>query len=105
MTEHLLDYKELFLQEQCWREFAELKQKEAEMIQRNECHRCEEAEARTRKTMLPEFFNARHHHLHLGLAVQTDASLSTRGDSANANNKLRSERLRVWDDIMEPGFA
>lgn len=53
------------------------------------------AEEKTRKTTLLEFLDACHVHLHSGLTVQTDATLSTRDDSANANYKHRSERIRA----------
>lgn len=103
------NYKQLYLEEQRRREIAEAAEKH------ERCKR-EEAEQRTRKTTLPEFLDACHSQLHAHLAVQTDASLSTRGDPANANDKLRPERLCMWDDfparqeaiweaIMESRFA
>jgi hypothetical protein len=103
------NYKQLYLEEQRRRE-------EAERAQGEERSRREKAETTTRKTTLPEFLDACHDHLHAGLTVQTDMTLSTRGDPANANNKLRPQRLRIWDDfparqaaiwedIMESGFA
>ncbi|KAF2258466.1 hypothetical protein CC78DRAFT_424293, partial [Lojkania enalia] len=74
------------------------------------------AEEKTRKTTLPEFLDACHNYLHSGLTVQTDATLSTRGDPANANNKLRPERLliyegfpaqqaAIWNDLIESDFV
>ncbi|KAF2627869.1 hypothetical protein BU25DRAFT_410518 [Macroventuria anomochaeta] len=72
------DYKQLYLEEQ---------------------RRRKKAEAKTRLTTLPEFLDACHNHLHAGLTVQTNVTLSTQGNPANANNKLRPERLRVWDDF------
>jgi hypothetical protein len=110
-------------EEQRRREAAENAQKEAEAAREEEQHRREEAEQaqeraveKTRKTALPEFLDACHNHLHSGLTVQADPTLSTRGNPANANNKLRPERLAlwadfparqatIWDDLMESGFA
>src|SRR4051812_22094977 len=92
--------------EQRRREEAESAQKQAEDAQKEEQRRREEAEQaqertgeKTRKTALPEFLDACHNHLHASLTVQTDATQSTRGDPANANNKLRPERLALWADF------
>jgi hypothetical protein len=79
MAEQSPDYKKLFLEEQRRREAAEQAQDNTEMT--------------TRKTTLPEFLDACYNHLHSGLTVQTDTTLSTRGDPANATNKLRPENL------------
>ena len=57
------------------------------------------AEEKTRKTTLPEFLDACHVHLQSALTVQTDATLSTTGDPANANDKMRPERILAWDDF------
>jgi FKBP-type peptidyl-prolyl cis-trans isomerase len=107
------DYKRLFLEEQRSRQEAERAQEEAEhaqeaaeraqeaaeRAQEEERHRRENAEEKTRKTTLPEFLDACHVHLHSGLTVQTDATLSTRGDPANANYKHRPERIRAWEEF------
>ena len=103
------DYKKLFLEEQ-------RRRKAAESAQKDEQRRRKEAEEKTRKTTLPEFLDACHNHLHLGLTVQTNAALSTRGDPANANNKLRPEKLllwgnfpaqqaAIWEDLMDSDFV
>jgi hypothetical protein len=130
MAEGSLDYKAQYLEEQRRREeeqrrreAAENAQKEAEAAREEEQRKREEAEQaqkraveKTRKTALPEFLDACHNHLHSGLTIQTDPTLSTRGNPANANNKLRPERLAlwadfparqatIWDDLMESGFA
>ncbi|KAH7349238.1 hypothetical protein BKA66DRAFT_541640 [Pyrenochaeta sp. MPI-SDFR-AT-0127] len=106
------DYKVLYLEEQ-----EEQRRREEEQRRREEVEQAQErAGEKTRKTALPEFLDACHNHLHSGLTVQTDATLSTRGDPANANNKLRPERLAlwtdfpaqqatIWNDLMESGFA
>lgn len=53
----------------------------------------EDAERRTRKTTFTGFLHTCHNHLHSSLTIHTDATLSTRGDPANANHKRRPERL------------
>lgn len=72
------DYKQLYFEEQ---------------------RRRQDAEERTRKTTLPEFLDACHTHLHGGLTVQTNRKLSTQGDPSNANEKVRPERIRAWEDF------
>lgn len=113
MAEQSPDYKKLFLEEQRRREEEQLRREEeqrrreeAEQAREEEQRRREEAEqaqkkaeGKTRKTTLPEFLDACHNHFHSGLIVQTDATLSTRGDPANANSKLRPERLLTWEDF------
>ncbi|KAF2182685.1 hypothetical protein K469DRAFT_636613 [Zopfia rhizophila CBS 207.26] len=138
------DYKELYFEEQRRREEelrrreeAESAREEAERAQEEEQRRREEAERaqeeeqrrrkeaeqaqekaeeKTRKTTLLELLDACHTYLYSGLTVQTDATLSTRGDPANANNKLRPERIyawkdfatqqeAVWDELMESDFV
>ena len=107
------DYKQLFLQAQRAQQEAERAKQEAERGQQeaergqqeaeraqHEAERAQhEAERATRKTTLPEFLDACHGHLHSSLVVQTDASLSTKGDPSNANNKVRPEEIRVWEDF------
>jgi hypothetical protein len=113
MAEQSPDYKKLFFEEQSRRQAAEQAQKEEQREREEEQRRREEeqrrreaaekaqvrAEESTRKTTLPEFLDACHNHLHSSLTVQTDATLSTRGDPANANNKLRPEKLLLWEDF------
>lgn len=71
-------------------------------------------EQRTSKTNLAEFLNACHVHFYQGLTVQ-DESQSTQGTPANADRKLRPDRIvpwedfgahqtRVWDAVMESDF-
>ncbi|KAF2174662.1 hypothetical protein K469DRAFT_681013 [Zopfia rhizophila CBS 207.26] len=104
-------------------EEAERAQEEAERAQEEEQRRRKEAERaqekakeKTRKTTLLELLDACHTYLYSGLTVQTDATLSTRGDPANANNKLRPERIcawkdfatqqeAVWNELMESDFV
>ncbi|KAF2240288.1 hypothetical protein BU26DRAFT_556953 [Trematosphaeria pertusa] len=127
MAEQSPDYKKLFLEEQRRREEEQRRREEgqrrreaAEQAQKEEQHRREEeqrrreeeqrkreaaeqaqdrAEEKTRKTTLPEFLDACHTYLHSGLTVQTDTTLSTRGDPANATNKLGPENLVLWEDF------
>ena len=106
MTEQSPDYKLLFLEEQRRRQEAERAQeeeqrrREEEQRRREEAERAQEkAEKKTRKTTLPEFLNGCHVHLYSGLTVQTDATLSTRGDPTNANNKIRPESIQTWEDF------
>ncbi|KAJ5117549.1 hypothetical protein N7448_011181 [Penicillium atrosanguineum] len=51
------------------------------------------------KTNLPTFLDGLHKHLFLNLGVQPDETQSTRGDPANATNKLRPRKLRAWDSF------
>lgn len=51
------------------------------------------------KTNLPTFLDGLHKHLFLNLGVQLDETQSTRGDPANATNKLRPRKLRAWDSF------
>ncbi|RYN62676.1 hypothetical protein AA0117_g12905 [Alternaria alternata] len=110
-------------EEQRRREEEQRRREEEQRRREEEQRRREEAEQaqkraveQTRKTALPEFLHACHTHLHSGLTVQTDPTLSTRGNPANAHNKLRPERLAlwadfpaqqatIWNDLMESGFA
>ncbi|PVH91199.1 hypothetical protein DM02DRAFT_577240, partial [Periconia macrospinosa] len=105
MAEQSPDYKRLFLEEQRRREEEQRKREAAENAQREEQRRREIAEDRTRGTTLPEFLNACHTHLHLGLTIQSDATQSTRGDPANANNKLRPNKLVAWEDFPQQQAA
>lgn len=53
------------------------------------------SQQRLSKTNLPTFLDGLHTHLFLGLEVQPDETQSTRGDPANATNKLRPRYLRA----------
>lgn len=70
----------------------------------------------TQETTLPEFLNACHVHLFLGLSIQKDKDSSTKGDPANADRKLRPTKVRewtsfpteqalIWKDLMNTKFA
>ncbi|KAH8165240.1 hypothetical protein CIB48_g3011 [Xylaria polymorpha] len=113
MAEQSPDYKKLFLEEQRRREEEQRRREEEQRRREEEQRRREEeqrrreaaeqardrAEEKTRKTTLPEFLDACHTHLHSGLTVQTDTTLSTQGNPANATNKLRPENLVQWEDF------
>ena len=105
MAEQSPDYKELYLIEQRRREEEQRRREIAENAQREEQHRREIAEDRIRKTTLPEFLDACHSHLHLGLSIQSDPTQSTQGDPANANKKLRPNRLVAWEDFPQQQAA
>jgi len=92
MAQQSSDYRQLFQEEQRKRQEAERAQKEAERAQ-------QKGEEKIRKTTLPEFLDACHVHLHFGLTVQRDTTLSTKGDPANANDKIRPDRILAWDDF------
>ena len=80
------------------REEEQRRREEAECGREEEKRGREVAEEKTRKTTLPEFLNACHVHLYLGLTVQ-DVKMSTQGNPANANNKIRPERIQAWEDF------
>ncbi|KAJ5346108.1 hypothetical protein N7452_004112 [Penicillium brevicompactum] len=60
-----------------------------------------EDQEKTSKTSLPTFLDGLHNHLFLGLEVQQDKTQSTRGDPANATNKLRPRKLKAWDSFAK----
>ncbi|KAI4128198.1 MAG: hypothetical protein LQ347_004278 [Umbilicaria vellea] len=92
MAQQSPDYKKLLQEELRKRQEAESAQKEAERAQ-------QKGEEKTRKTTLPEFLDACHVHLHSGLTVQWDKTLSTKGEPANANGKIRPDRILAWNDF------
>ncbi|EED14486.1 metalloprotease m41 ftsh, putative [Talaromyces stipitatus ATCC 10500] len=59
----------------------------------------------TRNTTLPEFLDACHEHLFLGLTIQKDKKSSTKGDAANADRKLRPSRIQEWVDFPDEQTA
>ncbi|OAF62811.1 hypothetical protein VC83_00897 [Pseudogymnoascus destructans] len=106
---------------------AQRREQEAERLREEEQRLREEAERlreyerqryeqRTGKTTLPEFLDACHNHLCLGLTIQPDTTQSTQGDAANADNKPRPDRIlpwpefdaeqaRTWQDLMDSEFV
>jgi len=99
MAQQSPDYKKLFFEEQRKREKAERAQKEERRRREEAEHAEEEQRKKNRETTLPEFLDACHVHLYSGLAVQTNATLSTQGDPSNANSKVRPERIQAWEDF------
>ncbi|KAL4958856.1 uncharacterized protein BDV14DRAFT_23722 [Aspergillus stella-maris] len=76
----------------------------------------EQLRHQTQNTTLPEFLDACHSHLFLGLDIQRDKDSSTKGDPANADRKIRPARIRewssfpdeqieIWDDLMNTDFV
>ena len=105
MVDSSPDYKQLFFEEKNRNKAAEIAQNEAEQGRAEEQRRREEEEEKPWKMTLPEFLDACHNHLHLGLAVQKDASQSTQGNSMNANNKLRPQKRLGWvPSVSKRGF-
>ena len=91
---------------------AERRQIEAE---RRQIEAEQQLRLQTQDTTLPEFLDACHMHLFLGLSIQEDKDSSTKGDPANADKKLRPDNLRewtsfpeeqvtLWEDIMDTQF-
>ncbi|KAL4985840.1 hypothetical protein BDW68DRAFT_164296 [Aspergillus falconensis] len=87
---------------------------------KEEQERRQQAEEQLRRqiqnTTLPEFLDACHSHLFLGLHIQRDRESSTKGDPANADRKLRpakirewtsfpNEQVKIWRDLMDSVFV
>uniref|UniRef100_A0A093ULW5 Putative cell division control protein 7 like 2 n=1 Tax=Talaromyces marneffei PM1 TaxID=1077442 RepID=A0A093ULW5_TALMA len=94
------------------REEAERRQEEAERRREEEQRRRVEAEQtlhverlQTQNTTLPEFLDACHEHLFLGLTIQKDKKSSTKGDPANADRKLRPSRIQEWKHFPDEQMA
>jgi hypothetical protein len=93
---------------------------EERQLREEEQRRRERAEGilklETQQTTLPEFLDACHLHLFLGLTIQKDKDSSTKGDPANAHHELRPSKIRewtnfpneqiaIWEDLMNTEFA
>ncbi|KFZ01138.1 hypothetical protein V500_00875 [Pseudogymnoascus sp. VKM F-4518 (FW-2643)] len=120
LQKQLRESERLREEEQRLREEAERLRQEAQQREQ-ETQRLREYEKqrydrRTGKTTLPEFLDACHKHLCLGLTIQPDTTQSTQGDAANADNKPRPDRIlpcpdfdaqqaRMWEDLMESEFV
>ncbi len=92
MDQQSPDYKVLFFAQQHRYEEERRRREAAEQAQKT-------LEENTRKTTLPDYLDACHDYLYSGLTVQNDATKSTRGDPANALNKLRPDRILIWDEF------
>ncbi|KFY50792.1 hypothetical protein V495_00095 [Pseudogymnoascus sp. VKM F-4514 (FW-929)] len=75
---------------------ARQREREAERLRDEDRQRYER---RIGKTTLPEFLDACHTHLCLGLTIQPDSTQSTQGDAANADNKPRPDRILPWPEF------
>ncbi|KAJ5230961.1 hypothetical protein N7489_011669 [Penicillium chrysogenum] len=94
MSTELEDLRRLLAEEQLLRAEEQRLRAEEQRLRR-------EDKERTSKTSLPAFLDGLHNHLFLGLAVQQDKTQSTRGDPANATNKLRPRKLKAWDSFAK----
>ncbi|BDD55464.1 hypothetical protein MPDQ_003446 [Monascus purpureus] len=94
----------------------EKEQRLREQAQRSQIQAEEQLKLQTQETTLPEFLDACHVHLFLGLSIQKDRDSSTKGDPANADRKLRPTKVRewtsfpreqagIWEDLMDTDFA
>ncbi|EEA18486.1 hypothetical protein TMatcc_001228 [Talaromyces marneffei ATCC 18224] len=99
-------------EEQRRREEEQRRREEEQQRREEEQQRREEAERnlnlerlQTRNTTLPEFLDACHKHLFLGLTIQKDKKSSTKGDPANADRKLRPSRIQEWTDFPDEQMA
>ncbi|OBT57881.1 hypothetical protein VE04_02107 [Pseudogymnoascus sp. 24MN13] len=113
LQKQLRESERLREEEQRLREEAERREQETERLREDDRQRYER---RTGKTTLPEFLDACHKHLCLGLTIQPDTTQSTQGDAANADNKPRPDRILpwlgfdaeqacMWEDLMESEFV
>lgn len=94
----------------------EKEQQLREQAERSQIQAEEQLKLQTQETTLPEFLDACHVHLFLGLSIQKDRDSSTKGDPANADRKLRPTNVRewisfpreqaaIWEDLMDTDFA
>lgn len=92
----------------------ERKGREEEQRKREEQQRRHEEQ--TGKSTLPQFLDACHTQLYLGLAVRKEKTESTQGHPANADNKVRPDHIlpwldfaahqtKVWDVLMNSDFV
>ncbi|KMU85034.1 hypothetical protein CIHG_02817 [Coccidioides immitis H538.4] len=76
----------------------------------------EQLRLQTQNTTVPEFLDACHSHLFLGLDIRRDKDSSTKGNPANAGRKLCPAKIRewtnfpdeqilIWDDLMNTDFV
>ncbi|PWY90674.1 hypothetical protein BO70DRAFT_306788 [Aspergillus heteromorphus CBS 117.55] len=103
-------------------ELQELRQrvKEEQRLREEERRLRQQAEEQlryqTQNTTLPEFLEACHAHLFLGLHICEDKGSITKGNPANADHKIRPTRIRewinfpkeqisIWDDLMKTDFV
>ncbi|OJD13932.1 hypothetical protein AJ78_05669 [Emergomyces pasteurianus Ep9510] len=98
------------------RQRLEEEQRQREQAERLQRHAEEQLKLLTQETTLPEFLDACHVHLFLGLTIQQDKNSTTKGNPANADRKLRpakirewtdfpAEQISVWEDLMNTEFV
>ncbi|KAL5332340.1 hypothetical protein BJX70DRAFT_404699 [Aspergillus crustosus] len=107
-------------EEQQLREEEQQRRKEEQQLREEEQRLRKQAEEQLRlqiqNTTLPEFLDACHSHLFLGLDIQRDKDSSTKGNPTNADRKLRPAKIRewtsfpdeqilIWDDLMKTDFV
>ncbi|KAL6232749.1 hypothetical protein BDW75DRAFT_246950 [Aspergillus navahoensis] len=89
-----------------------LREKEQQLRQQAE----EQLRLQIQNTTLPEFLDACHSHLFLGLDIQRNKDSSTKGNPANADCKPRPAKIRewtsfpdeqimIWDALMDSDFV
>lgn len=67
---------------------------------REEAERYRElAQAELAPTALPAFLDACHIHLSMALNIPANPAFSTQGDPANADKKIRPDRIRLWEEF------
>ncbi|KAF2021930.1 hypothetical protein BU24DRAFT_337592 [Aaosphaeria arxii CBS 175.79] len=105
----LEDYRRLYFEEKRAKEEAakeaDRKIEEANRRVKEADRRVAQAEDGNRDTNLPEYLDACYENFHLNLAVQLDPTQSTQGCPANANNKLRPDRLVLWEEFPKEQAA
>ncbi|EAW11094.1 uncharacterized protein ACLA_067310 [Aspergillus clavatus NRRL 1] len=123
LRQRLKDAENRIIEEQQQRQ-EEQRRREEEQRRREEAERRQEEAERnlnleilqTRNTTLPEFLDACHEYLFLGLTIQKGKKSSTKGDPANADRKLRPSRIQewtrfpdeqmaIWADLMDADFV
>ncbi|CAI7673775.1 unnamed protein product [Penicillium palitans] len=74
----------------------EVEAKQREVEAQRQLNESQQTEQRIQETTLPEFLDACHVHLFLGLGIQPNPGSTTKGDPANADNKLCPAKIREW---------
>ncbi|KAL4893407.1 hypothetical protein BDV59DRAFT_30432 [Aspergillus ambiguus] len=120
LRQRLEEEQQLRKEERRLREEERRLREEERRLLEEERHLREQAEdqlrLQTQQTTLPEFLDACHAHLFLGLSIQKNKDSSTKGDPANADRKLRPNKIRewisfpaeqasIWEDLMDTEFA
>ncbi|OAX82184.1 hypothetical protein ACJ72_03469 [Emergomyces africanus] len=94
LQEHEL--RQLLKQAEEERRQAEEKQRQAEENQRQAEEKQRQAEKQILPTSLPQFLDACHTYLSVGLSSRINYRTGTRGNPENAESKLRPDRIREW---------